>query len=119
MRCSKHNEVKKYLFCLENECVDRLECELCIVQDKKHHEHKFILIGRMMDENCDTEMKKLFGDTYDEMVENDEQKNVEGFIRAFDRKFDKYLVEKEAELREPVEKMIDGFRKTAMRWKKI
>lgn len=68
-----------------------------------------------MKENNEYEMNKLFGESYDEMMK--EKKDVESFIKVFDNKFNKWLDQKEEDLREPIEKMINDFRMLGNKWK--
>jgi len=43
--------------------------------------------------------------------------NMETFINEFNKRFNKYLDEKEEDLRDPIERMINEWRMTAMKWK--
>ena len=63
-------------------------------------------------------MNRLFEQTYNEiMVEGNNNNKVETFINEFDNRFNKYLDEKEEDLRDPIERMINELRMSAMKWK--
>jgi len=43
--------------------------------------------------------------------------NIESFIKVFDNRLNKYLDEKEEDLRDPIERMINHWRMLIMKWK--
>ena len=57
----------------------------------------------------------MFEKIYDEVVQ--QQGDIQLFIQLFDQKFNKYLDEKEEDLRNPVEMLINDFRVSAIKWK--
>ena len=98
-----------YLFCLEDNCNDRLKCQKCYEEDHKHLNHNFRLIHEFMTNRNKDEMERLFGETYDKMNKP--------FNEIFDQLFNKWLDETEEDLRTPIEEMIGNFRMKAMKWK--
>ena len=54
---------KDFVFCLDSDCDDRLVCMKCFVLDKKHIDHRVIMLKPFMDGDQD-EIKRLFSDEY-------------------------------------------------------
>jgi len=59
-------------------------------------------------ENDQHEMNKIFNKTYNQIMR--ENRNMESFIESLDKRINKYLDEREEEIRTPIEKMINDFR---------
>ena len=61
-------------------------------------------------------MNRLFEQTYNEIMLKGNT-NMKTFIDEFDKRFNKYLDEKEEDLRDPIERIISELRMSAMKWK--
>ena len=64
-QCDRHNMKRDGLFCLNDECDDRLECIEC--WNDKHRDHKYIMINEFM-MNSESEMNRILNRTYDEVM---------------------------------------------------
>ena len=51
------------MFCLESDCDDRLVCVNCFGLDKKHNDHRVIMLKPFMDDDQD-EINRIFSDEY-------------------------------------------------------
>ena len=105
--CEKHYLKRNFIFCLEPNCDDGLVCKRCLVLDKKHIDHRFIMVKPLLKDD-EYEVKRIFDNEYIEKMKND--KDAEQFVKQFDDKFNKYLNEREEELRTPFERMIADYR---------
>lgn len=85
---------------------------MCFIDDYDHWNHKFILIDRFMKDNNHDELSRLFGQTYNQMI-----KDIESLIESFDNRLNKYLDEREEQIRTSVEMMISDYRLLIMKWK--
>ena len=119
MKCQRHNIEKDFLFCLESRCDDRFACIECHVSDESHKGHKFIVIKEFM-KNDEQELKKIFDETYLKIMNQTKgnkgkkgKKDKEILKKQFDGRFNKYLDEREEEIRGSFEEMINEFRVSA------
>ena len=62
-KCEKHKLDKNFLFCLEQDCHDRLACKKCNVLDNQHCNHRFVMVDYFMDNDQD-ELERIFGQNY-------------------------------------------------------
>ena len=69
LNCEKHKISKNFVFCLEKGCHDGLACEKCYALDKKHIDHKFVMIKYFMD-NDEDEIKRIFDEEYIQIMKN-------------------------------------------------
>ena len=60
LKCSKHKLDKDTVFCLEEDCKERMACVMCIVRDQLHKDHHCIVIKGIIEDNSE-ELKRLFG----------------------------------------------------------
>jgi len=61
MNCKCDSYKENEIFCIEEDCNQRLVCLGCFIRKRNHQGHKYILINDFV-EGKEQEMKTIFGD---------------------------------------------------------
>ncbi len=96
---------RDYLFCLENECEERLCCIECYVKDNLHKNHRCIILKDFM-QSEESELARVFNQTFIQAMKECDN-DINQFIEVFNGKGDKAMDEREEELRTPIEKIVN------------
>ena len=96
---------KDQVFCLENDCQDRLICPLCFIRDRQHIDHNYIVIKGFQETNL-SELTNIFRTTVSEIL-----KEGTDFKQSFIQKINHLLDDREDRILKPIMTFIREGRK--------
>ena len=103
--CEIHQIKKDYLFCLEQNCEDRLCCIECYAKENLHKEHRCIILKDFL-RSEESELGRVFNQKFLNAMK-EWNNDINQFIEVFNRRIEKIMDEREEELISPIYKFIN------------